>query len=45
VTALLLAGEPLHEPIVGRGPFVRNTAAEIGQAMGDYESGKMGHLG
>ncbi len=43
-TALLLCGEPINEPIVGRGPFVMNSAAEIRQAMADYESGKMGHL-
>ncbi|MDO9008051.1 MAG: pirin family protein [Thiobacillus sp.] len=44
VTALLLCGEPIHEPIVGSGPFVMNSAAEIRQAMTDYQSGKMGHL-
>ncbi len=44
-TALLLCGEPIDEPIVGQGPFVMNTAAEIRQAIADYQSGKMGHLG
>jgi len=44
VTALLLSGEPIDEPIVGRGPFVMNTTQEIHQAMADYQSGKMGHL-
>ena len=43
-TALLLAGAPIDEPIVGHGPFVMNTAQEIRQAITDYESGKMGHL-
>jgi quercetin 2,3-dioxygenase len=43
-TALLLAGEPIDEPIVGSGPFVMNTPQEIRQAMVDYQSGKMGHL-
>jgi quercetin 2,3-dioxygenase len=43
-TALLLAGEPIDEPIVGSGPFVMNTAQEIRRAMVDYQSGKMGHL-
>jgi len=43
-TALLLSGEPLDESIVGRGPFVMNTAQEIRLAMADYQSGKMGHL-
>ena len=44
VTALLLSGEPIDEPIVGRGPFVMNSPQEIRQAMADYQSGKMGHL-
>ncbi len=43
-TALLLCGEPIDEPIVGSGPFVMNTRAEIDQAQADYHSGKMGHL-
>jgi redox-sensitive bicupin YhaK (pirin superfamily) len=41
---LLLNGKPLNEPIVGHGPFVMNTEAEIQQAFLDYKSGKMGHL-
>lgn len=44
VTALLLSGEPIDEPIVGSGPFVMNSPQEIRQAMADYQSGKMGHL-
>ena len=44
LNALLLLGEPLDEPIVGRGPFVMNTAQEIHQALADYQSGKMGRL-
>ena len=43
-TALLLCGEPIDEPIVGRGPFVMNSLQEIRQAIEDYASGKMGHL-
>lgn len=43
-TALLLGGEPIDEPIVGRRPFVMNSPQEIRQAMADYLSGKMGHL-
>ncbi|PSN16225.1 quercetin 2,3-dioxygenase [filamentous cyanobacterium CCT1] len=43
-TALLLSGEPIDEPIVGHGPFVMNTTAEIYQAIADYQSGKMGAL-
>ncbi len=41
---LFLGGEPLNEPIVGHGPFVMNTEAEIRQAFADYRAGKMGHL-
>ncbi len=43
-TLLLLSGEPIDEPIVGHGPFVMNSRAEIEQAMADYQSGRMGRL-
>jgi redox-sensitive bicupin YhaK (pirin superfamily) len=42
--ALLLAGEPIGEEVVGQGPFVMNTREEIRQAMLDYQSGRMGTL-
>ena len=42
--ALLLAGEPIDEPVVGRGPFVMNTVDEIAQAIADLRSGRFGHL-
>jgi redox-sensitive bicupin YhaK (pirin superfamily) len=41
---LVLGGEPLHEPVVGQGPFVMNTRAEIARAMDDFRSGRFGRL-
>ena len=38
---ILLAGRPLHEPIVQYGPFVMNTREEIEQAVHDYQSGNL----
>lgn len=42
---LILSGEPINEPVVSYGPFVMNTQEEIREALADYRSGKMGHLG
>ena len=41
---LVLSGEPIDEPIVGHGPFVMNTEAEIRQAIRDFSSGGFGRL-
>lgn len=39
---LLIAGQPLGEPIAQYGPFVMNTEAEIYQAIQDFRAGKLG---
>ena len=41
---LLVAGEPLCEPVAHSGPFVMNTWEEIQQAYSDYQTGKLGEI-
>lgn len=40
--ALVIAGQPLNEPIAQYGPFVMNTREELMQAVHDYQSGHLG---
>lgn len=38
--ALIIAGQPLGEPIAQYGPFVMNSGAQLEQALRDYSEGK-----
>jgi len=40
--AILIAGQPLGEPIAQHGPFVMNTREELVQAVDDFRAGLMG---
>ena len=41
---ILLAGEPINEPIVQYGPFVMNEIEEIERAIQDVEAGQFGPI-
>lgn len=42
--ALYMAGSPIGEPVVARGPFVMTTDSEIRDAMQDYQAGRLSVL-
>lgn len=41
---IVFGGRPIKEKVVSYGPFVMNSLEEIQEAIGDYETGKMGQL-
>ncbi|VFR54521.1 Pirin [plant metagenome] len=41
---LWLSGEPIDEPVVGYGPFVMNSEADIRQAVDDFNRGRFGAM-
>ena len=44
VHLVLLAGTPIGEPMVARGPFIANSPAELTQMIRRFQSGAMGQL-
>ena len=44
LSALVLAGEPIAEPVVGYGPFVMNSEREIAAAIADFQGGRFGRM-
>ena len=44
LSALIIAGEPIAEPVVGYGPFVMNSDREIAAAFADFQNGRFGQM-
>jgi quercetin 2,3-dioxygenase len=42
--ALILGGQPIHEPVFHYGPFVMNSKAEIINALEDFKAGKFNKI-
>jgi hypothetical protein len=40
----VLSGEPVAGPVVGYGPFVMTSEAEIHEAIDDYNAGRFGAM-
>jgi quercetin 2,3-dioxygenase len=40
----VMNGQPIEEPVVGSGPFVMNTHAQIEQAYRDFQAGRLGRI-